>query len=152
METGDVIGGFPEANDKCRGCGNPLLIENAWMTDGCPCNSPLGINSMNETRWRLLMRLQQQQAREIERFLVGDAPTTRGDGSMADFIEQFNTLQSTAEQFGVDSVCILLSGDPLDKTETKSLTWKGGPVQALGLVKYAEHRIYADMDRTAESL
>lgn len=28
----------------CNGCGKPLLPENAWMTDRCPCNSPLGIN------------------------------------------------------------------------------------------------------------
>lgn len=62
----DVIGGFPERSDNCKGCGNPLLLGNAWMTDGCPCNSPLGVNSMNETRWRLLMQLQQIQSREIE--------------------------------------------------------------------------------------
>jgi hypothetical protein len=29
----------------CKGCGEPLKADNAWMTDGCPCNSPLGINS-----------------------------------------------------------------------------------------------------------
>jgi hypothetical protein len=63
----DVIGGFPYAEPNCRGCGKPLLVENAWVTDGCPCNSPLGVNSMNETRWRLLMDLQQQQSREIEK-------------------------------------------------------------------------------------
>ncbi len=65
--SGDVIGGFPVVEPDCKGCGKPLLIENAWMTDGCPCNSPLGINSMNETRWRLLMQLQQSQARQLER-------------------------------------------------------------------------------------
>ena len=57
----DVIGGFPYADPNCKGCGNPLVLENSWMTDGCPCNSALGTNSMNETRWRLLMQLQQQQ-------------------------------------------------------------------------------------------
>ena len=57
----DVIGGFPYADPNCKGCGNPLIVENSWMTDGCPCNSALGTNSMNETRWRLLMQLQQQQ-------------------------------------------------------------------------------------------
>lgn len=56
----DTIGGFPFAHPNCSGCGKPLMLENAWMTDGCPCNSRLGINSMNETRWRLLMELQQQ--------------------------------------------------------------------------------------------
>lgn len=65
--AGDVIGGFPHAEPTCRGCGVPLTLENAWMTDGCPCNSPLGINNLNETRWRLLMELQQQQSRSLER-------------------------------------------------------------------------------------
>lgn len=62
----DIIGGFPYADPNCKGCGRTLKLENAWMTDGCPCNSPLGINSMNETRWRLLMELQQEQARQLE--------------------------------------------------------------------------------------
>jgi hypothetical protein len=62
----DIIGGFPYSDPNCKGCGKPLLVENAWMTDGCPCNTPLGVNSLNETRWRLLVNLQQQQAREIE--------------------------------------------------------------------------------------
>lgn len=62
----DTISGFPVIGDNCAGCGKPLEVENAWMTDGCPCNSPLGVNSMNETRWRLLMDLQQRQSRENE--------------------------------------------------------------------------------------
>lgn len=62
----DIIGGFPIVEPNCKGCGQPLTVENAWITDGCPCNSPLGVNSMNETRWRLLMQLQQQQARQLE--------------------------------------------------------------------------------------
>lgn len=66
MET-DIIGGFPIVEPNCKGCGKPLLLENAWMTDGCPCNSTLGVNSLNETRWRLLMNLQQQQQRDLER-------------------------------------------------------------------------------------
>ena len=65
MKT-DTIGGFPVVSDTCAGCGKPLLLENAWMTDGCPCNTSLGVNSLNETRWRLLMELQQQQSRELE--------------------------------------------------------------------------------------
>jgi len=65
--TCDVIGGFPVTDPNCKGCGVPLQFGNAWMTDGCPCNAPLGINSMNETRWRLLMQLQQEQSREMER-------------------------------------------------------------------------------------
>lgn len=63
----DIIGGFPVVSDRCLGCGRPLSIENAWMTDGCPCNTRLGVNSMNETRWRLLMKLQQRQSLENEK-------------------------------------------------------------------------------------
>ena len=63
--SADIIGGFPETDPNCKGCGKPLTIENAWMTDGCPCNTALGVNSMNETRWRLLMNLQQQQSRDL---------------------------------------------------------------------------------------
>lgn len=59
IET-DIIGGFPYASPECKGCGEPLTLANAWMTDGCPCNSELGVNSMNETRWRLLMERQQR--------------------------------------------------------------------------------------------
>lgn len=63
----DIIGGFPSKSPYCEECGKTLAKHNAWMTDGCPCNGPLGCNSMNETRWRLLMELQQEQARELER-------------------------------------------------------------------------------------
>lgn len=59
LET-DTIGGFPYKDANCKGCGKPLTIENAPVTDGCPCNSPLGVNSMNETRWRLLMQYCQE--------------------------------------------------------------------------------------------
>lgn len=38
----------------CQGCQQPLLIENAWMTDGCPCNSESGCNDGNQliSEWR----------------------------------------------------------------------------------------------------
>lgn len=62
----DIIGGFDFADPNCKGCGKPLVIENAWMTDGCPCNSVLGVNSMNSTRWRLLLQLQNQQSIILE--------------------------------------------------------------------------------------
>lgn len=65
MES-DIIGNFPTAKPHCLGCKEPLTIENAWMTDGCPCNSKLGCNNINETRWRLLMELQQKQAQQLE--------------------------------------------------------------------------------------
>lgn len=69
-EATDIIGGFPTADPNCDGCGRPLLLENAWMTDGCPCNARLGVNSHNETRWRLLMHFQQKQSIELERAKV----------------------------------------------------------------------------------
>lgn len=65
MDT-DTIGGFPIIDPNCKGCGKPLTIDNAWMADGCPCNTALGVNSMNETRWRLLMELQQTQSRQLQ--------------------------------------------------------------------------------------
>jgi len=76
MET-DVIGGFPVASPFCLGCGKKLELENAWMTDGCPCNHVLGVNSMNETRWRLLMQLQQEQSRRLA--AIGDVPSPTYD-------------------------------------------------------------------------
>jgi hypothetical protein len=38
----------------CQGCGKELIRENAWMEDGCPCNSPKGCNRGNQTisDWR----------------------------------------------------------------------------------------------------
>jgi hypothetical protein len=85
MTAGDCIGGFPYAELNCRGCGKPLSIDNAWMTDGCPCNTPLGVNSMNETRWRLLMMLQQREARYTESLeRAGDALKAAGDKLLAE--------------------------------------------------------------------
>lgn len=72
MSDVDTIGGFPFADPNCKGCGQPLTVENAWITDGCPCNTELGVNSMNETRWRLLMELQQKQARRVELYRKHD--------------------------------------------------------------------------------
>ena len=62
MPETDIIGGFPYADPNCKGCGKPLLLKNAMVTDGCGCNTPLGVNSMNETRWRLLMQYAQNSA------------------------------------------------------------------------------------------
>ncbi len=41
--------------DRCCGCCNVLKQENAWMEDGCPCNSPRGCNEGNRliAEWRL---------------------------------------------------------------------------------------------------
>ncbi len=35
------------------------------MSEGCPCNSKPGCNTINGTRWRLLRDLQQQQSDEL---------------------------------------------------------------------------------------
>jgi len=51
---------FYASAEPCRGCGAPLLLENAWMFDGCPCNTPAGVNDGNLYRWRLLGELQQK--------------------------------------------------------------------------------------------
>lgn len=65
MATTEAKTGLRES-PNCLGCGEPLAIENAWMHDGCPCNSPDGCNDLNRTRWKLLGDLQQQQARMLE--------------------------------------------------------------------------------------
>lgn len=53
------------ATEYCYGCGGELILENAWMADGCPCNSPAGCNATNVGRWRLLERLQQEHQRDL---------------------------------------------------------------------------------------
>lgn len=34
----------PNIPSKCNACDEPLLLENLFVEDGCPCNSPLGVN------------------------------------------------------------------------------------------------------------
>jgi len=34
----------PNIPEACNGCGKPLLLENLYVDDGCPCNTPRGIN------------------------------------------------------------------------------------------------------------
>ena len=34
----------PNIPAKCNGCGAPLLLENLFCDDGCPCNTPRGVN------------------------------------------------------------------------------------------------------------
>lgn len=50
---------------KCLGCCETLKTENAWMEDGCPCNSHAGCNDNNIGRWRLLHDLQQREHHRI---------------------------------------------------------------------------------------
>ena len=81
----DTIGGFPYAHPDCACCGQSLTMVNAWMTDGCPCNSKLGVNSMNETRWRLLMQLQQEQSHRLASciYRLGELHDTREESRYA---------------------------------------------------------------------
>jgi hypothetical protein len=39
---------------NCWGCGKELMAENCWMDDGCPCNTPRGVNDGNQliSDWR----------------------------------------------------------------------------------------------------
>lgn len=30
--------------ETCSACGKPLLLANVFVDDGCPCNSPRGVN------------------------------------------------------------------------------------------------------------
>lgn len=48
----------------CRGCGAALLRKNAWMEDGCPCNSPKGVNDGNQwiSEWRNELRAASESA------------------------------------------------------------------------------------------
>lgn len=34
----------PASEQRCRACSKPLLPENQRVADGCPCNSPRGVN------------------------------------------------------------------------------------------------------------
>ena len=34
----------PNIPQKCNACDDPLLLENLFVEDGCPCNSPRGVN------------------------------------------------------------------------------------------------------------
>ncbi len=34
----------PSIPEVCNGCGKPLLLEHLYVDDGCPCNTPRGVN------------------------------------------------------------------------------------------------------------
>lgn len=34
----------PHVPERCNGCGRWLLLENLYVDDGCPCNTPRGVN------------------------------------------------------------------------------------------------------------
>lgn len=52
---------------RCKGCGKELLAENCWMQDGCPCNTPRGVNDGNQqiSDWR--QEREQKASYEIEK-------------------------------------------------------------------------------------
>lgn len=39
-----VQGSNPSLQRYCRACGKSLRLENLFVDDGCPCNSPRGVN------------------------------------------------------------------------------------------------------------
>lgn len=53
------------SEQACYGCNKPLFLRNAWMEDGCPCNTPAGVNNRNLYRWKLLHDLQQKESSEL---------------------------------------------------------------------------------------
>lgn len=59
---------YEAASQPCGGCGKPLILINAWMEDGCHCNSPAGVNNTNLWRWNLLHKLQQRMSSELNLF------------------------------------------------------------------------------------
>lgn len=120
MVKTDTIGGFPYAEPDCKGCGKPLLLENSMVTDGCGCNTPLGINSMNETRWRLLMtytqNLQWAQERlrkenDVLREAMHPRPETKGTSPLllyftdaderTEFVEAYRQVHPNAKSYNV---------------------------------------------------
>lgn len=62
-----IVNALNATSPTCHGCGKPLAKENAWMEDGCPCNSPKGCNDGNQliSDWRQ-DRIQELQ-HEVER-------------------------------------------------------------------------------------
>jgi hypothetical protein len=55
----------------CAGCGEPLDPHNAWMDDGCPCNSPLGCNRGNPliSEWRQgLIQEERHKVEKLQKF------------------------------------------------------------------------------------
>jgi len=41
---GTSDGSNPNIPRSCSACGKPLALENLYVDDGCPCNSPRGVN------------------------------------------------------------------------------------------------------------
>jgi hypothetical protein len=68
-DAGVSVGGEP-TDSNCSGCGAALAKENAWMEDGCPCNSPRGCNDGNQriSDWRSeLLNETKAKLAEVER-------------------------------------------------------------------------------------
>lgn len=45
----DQPGSNPNIPRNCNACGKILLMENLYVDDGCPCNSPRGVNFKPQT-------------------------------------------------------------------------------------------------------
>jgi hypothetical protein len=96
---GKVLSSEMYVSPDCAGCKRPLTIDNAWMTDGCPCNHPAGINDANLTRWHLLHDLQQRQSHELSA-LKADRPAP---DLAAKFAEFKSLVHGALDEIGVPS-------------------------------------------------
>ena len=83
--------------EPCRGCGKPLLRENAGMWDGCPCNTDAGVNDGNLYRWRLLSQLQQAQQHDL--FALRKQIARRLDASHDECLQREESAVQSAFMF-----------------------------------------------------
>ena len=67
--------------------------------------------------------------------------------SLDDFEARFWALQQEAHSYGIASLVCLHDSDPLGRSDTKQLNYRGGWTLCLGLAVYAQHRLLSgDME------
>lgn len=99
----------------CRGCGKDLLPDNAWMEDGCPCNSPKGINEVPSEAWK--SRMSQ----------VDDSSCSVG-GLFVDQCDDLTRRTSEVKSFAEDGV-IQLHWQKIDEPSKTQMVAQGGEFQ-----------------------
>jgi len=62
--------------------------------------------------------------------------TLFGPNSYADYRARVEALQEEAKAYGVDIISVLVSGDPLNDTQTVCALWACGSIVALGASEY----------------